>query len=365
MGCWTAPVEDPDPVVRLVDPNATAETRALFANLDRIRHEHVLFGHQDALAYGVHWRAEPGRSDVKEVTGSYPAVYGWELGHLETGARLNIDGVDFENIQRWIREAYERGGVITISWHMNNPVSGGSAWDTTRAIHTIIPGGEHHEMYRGWLDRFAEFVGGLRSEGRPIPVIFRPFHEMNFSWFWWGGTNVTPEEYVKLWQFTVQYLRDEKGLNNLLYAYSTDRFDAKEQFLEHYPGDAYVDVLGLDDYHAWLQENSVELISGRLRMLVELAEERGKIPALTETGLEAIPNPNWWTEQLLAGIQRDEVGSRIAWVLVWRNANREHDRPDHFFAPYPGHPSAEDFVRFQQHPMILFEDDLPDMYSMP
>jgi mannan endo-1,4-beta-mannosidase len=347
---------------RPVDARATTETQALFLNLDRIRHEHVLFGHQDALAYGIDWLNEPGRSDVMEVAGSYPAVYGWELGHLETGATQNLDGVNFDDMRRWIIEGYNRGGVITIGWHMNNPV-GGSAWDTDRAIHTILPGGEHHAMYREWLDRFVAFNEALtREAGGPVPIIFRPFHEMTGSWFWWGRDHVTPEEYIDLWRFTVRYLRDEEGVNNLLYAYSTDRFDTEEQFLEHYPGDAYVDVMGLDDYSVWRQDDGIEVLGRRLRTLVEIAEARGKIPALTETGHETVPHPDFWTEKLLRGILHDPVGRRIAWVLVWRNANHEHDRPDHFYGPHPGHPSAPDFVRFRNDPSTLFEDDLPDMY---
>src|SRR5690606_29483666 len=69
--------------VSLVDPDATAETRALFVNLRMLAPDHVLFGHQDDLAYGVTWKREDGRSDVKETAGSFPAVYGWEIGDFE------------------------------------------------------------------------------------------------------------------------------------------------------------------------------------------------------------------------------------------------------------------------------------------
>jgi mannan endo-1,4-beta-mannosidase len=297
------------------------------------------------------------------VAGSYPAVYGWELGDLERGADENLDGVRFADMQRWIREGHARGGVITIGWHMNNPVSGGNAWDTTRAVAAVLPGGRRHEVVTDWLDRFADFLEPLRAaDGTPIPVVFRPYHEMTGSWFWWGRNHATPEEYVALWRFTVRYLRDEKGLRNLLYAYSTDVFDAEERYLERYPGDAYVDILGYDDYQALRTDETVPDMTRRLRMLVEMAEGRGKIAALTETGLEAIPHDTWWTGRLLRAIEADPVARRIAYVLVWRNANREHDRPDHYYAPYPGHPSAEDFVRFHAQPFVLFEDDLPAMY---
>ncbi len=368
----TLPVAD----MTLVDPNATTETRALFTNLDRIRHDYVLFGHQDDLAYGVHWRNdEPGRSDVMEVTGSYPAVYGWEIGDLELGASHNLDNVNFDEMRGWIREGYERGGVITISWHMNNPVTGGDAWDVEgdhRAVPKILPGGELHEKFKVWLDTFAEFAGSLvahpgTGNEHLIPVIFRPYHEHTGSWFWWGADHCTPDEYNKLWQFTVEYLRDEKSVHNLLWAFSPagNVADSEEAYLERYPGDAYVDIVGFDDYGSVREPYQLEQFTNRLRFVVNFAEARRKIPALPETGYEAIPDPEWWTGTLLAALNHDSTTRRIAWVLVWRNSNEATDRQNHFYAPYPGHPSAYDFVEFHDHPLILFEDDLPDMYIQP
>ncbi len=345
------------------DPAATLETSALFDNLKRLAPDAVMFGHQDALAYGVKWKVEEGRSDVKDVAGSHPAVFGWELGDLELGTAENLDDVDFENMKRWIKQGYEAGGVITISWHMNNPVSGGNAWDTTRAVYAILPGGEKHELYRTWLDAFAEFDGDLQTSlGRPIPIIFRPFHEHSGSWFWWGGANVTADEYVELWRFTVDYLRGEKGLHNLLYAYSTDVFSDEADYLEHYPGHEYVDILGYDDYQALRADESVPLMTTRLATLVAMAEESGKVAALTETGLEGVSVPNWWTGRLLKAIESDSLSRRISYALVWRNAN-EVDIPGHHYGPYAGHPSAPDFVQFAADPFVLLLDELPDLYG--
>ena len=350
--------------VTLVDREATRPTKALYANLRLLAEDHLLFGHQDDLAYGVNWKREKGRSDVHDVAGAYPAVYGWELGDLENGVEANLDTVNFKEMQGWIKEGYKRGGIITISWHMDNPVSRGSSWDTTRAVYSILPGGVNHALYRHWLDRFADFVGGLKTGplawlglGKPVPIIFRPFHEHSGGWFWWGRGHVTPDEYVRLWRFTVEYLRDEKNLHNLIYAYSTDVFDSEEQYLEHYPGDDYVDVLGYDDYRSLRSDESVSEMTARLRTLVRLAEARGKIAALTETGSEGVRSPTWWTGRLLRAIESDPISRRIAWVLVWRNANARHH-----YAPYAGHPSAADFIEFYKHPFVLFGDGLPDLY---
>lgn len=362
----------------MVDPHATPETRALFVNLYRLAGRQVMFGHQDDLVDGVTWHDEPGRSDVKEVAGSYPAVYGWDVGGIERGASPTLDRTSAGELRRLIVQTFERGGVNTISWHMSNPLTGGSAWDTTRALATLLPGGSHHARYVRWLDRFADFVSSLRAVGPSgdtvlVPVIFRPFHEMSGSWFWWGARHARAEDYRRLWRFTVEYLRDVRGVHNLLWAYSTNALSEfpRNAYWTWYPGDAYVDILGFDDYFT-LQggydhtlRHPVARMTEYLRWLVQQADARGKIAALTETGYEGIPDPTWWTNKLLAAIEGDSVARKIAYVLVWRNANRATGGRGHFYAPYPGQVSARDFVRFRDDPLIVFEDDLPDLYRLP
>jgi len=73
-------------IAQTADKDATKETQNLLLNLKKLLHKGVMFGHQNDLAYGVGWKNEAGRSDVKDVTGEYPAVYGWELGGLEIDA---------------------------------------------------------------------------------------------------------------------------------------------------------------------------------------------------------------------------------------------------------------------------------------
>lgn len=347
--------------LQLVDVEASRETRALYYNLLQLSDQYTLFGHQDDLAYGVKWEAEPGRSDVKEVCGSYPGVFGWDVSKLGK-YEYNIDTVDFKKMQEWVIEAYKMGGVNTISWHLDNLSSGGDSWDISESVVHILPGGKDHAAYQKKLDLFADFVKELKVGflfKRPVPIIFRPFHEHTGGWFWWGSKSCTVEQYKALWQYTVKYLRDEKGLHNVLYAYSPDVFNDKAHYLERYPGDEYVDIIGLDDYHDVGSHGDPAMLTKRLRMVVEIAEEKGKVAALSETGFEAIPRADWWTEVLLKHIEEDPVARRIAYMLLWRN-----DRLDHHYAPYPGHVSAADFVKFSEDPAVIFAGNYKRIYRL-
>ena len=364
FSCTSSPSEDKSTKtghegdITLVDPDATSETKALFHNLLKYQDSAIMFGHQDDLAYGIGWWGDDFRSDVHDVCQKFPAVFGWDAG--EIGKVRNIDSVRFIRMQNWMIHVFERGGINTLSWHLDNPVTGGDTWDTSPAVHDIIPGGEKHDLYKSLLDSLAKYIQELKTEnGTAVPVIFRPFHELNGSWFWWGEKNCSREDYIALFRFTVEYLRDEKEVHNLLYSYSPDRFNSEEEYLDRFPGKEYVDVLGYDDYHSFASERSISKGIESLRTLVELGEKMNKPAALTETGLEKIPIPNWWTDYIFNPIKTDSIARKISYFLVWRNADTTHH-----YAPYPGHPSAENFIHFEQDEYSWFLEDLPDMYTL-
>lgn len=342
-----------------VDRQATKETINLYNNLKKLVKKGIMFGHQDDVAYGVGWKYEPERSDIKDVTGDYPAVYGFDLGHLELDGPTNLDSVPFNRMKDLIRAAYERGGVITLSWHLNNPLTGKTAWDPAPGtVKSILSGGDKNDKYQVWLSNVAEFVLDLKgSKGEYIPIIFRPFHELNGSWFWWGKNNCTPEELSQLWKFTVSYLRDTKKVHNLLYAYNTDRFATKEEYLERYPGNEWVDVIGFDIYQRGNGDQAnAQFITDISRMLTDLeaiAAERNKIPALTEFGYSAIPDKSWWTNVFWKGIQ----SHKISYALAWRNAGFRNNKAE-YYVPYKDEASAGDFVKFYNESRTLFQKDV-------
>ena len=100
-----------------------------------------------------------------------------------------------------------------------------------------------------------------------VPVLWRPYHEMNGDWFWWGKSHCTPDEFRALWKFTVSYLRDTAAVHNFIYAFSPDnRFNSEAEFLERYPGDEWVDMVGMDNYGDFGRDGTVEnLLSQSLR----------------------------------------------------------------------------------------------------
>jgi hypothetical protein len=192
------------------------------------------------------------------------------------------------------------------------------------------------------------------SKGEMIPVIFRPFHELNGNWFWWGGKNCPADEFKKLWVFTVQYLRDVKNLHHLLYAYNTDRFASSEEYLAKYPGDEWVDVIGFDIYQRnSANEKFIEDIGQMLTTLTNIAAEKNKLPAITEFGGN-MADSVWWTETLLKGIE----GYKISYILGWRNAGKKPGGRFEGYVPYKDHTSTTDFVNFYNKEKTFFQKDV-------
>jgi mannan endo-1,4-beta-mannosidase len=348
-----------------IDANATAETKALYKNLKKISKKHTLFGHQHATEYGHGWFGDENRSDVKSVTGSHPAVIGVDFSGLSGASDSSITKAR-ASLKKQITDTYNRGGVTTVAWHFSNPVAkGGFYWVDSLslpAVKYIIPGGKEHEKYKKILDNIASLVKDLKGkDGKLVPIIFRPYHEFDGEWFWWGKPYCSTEEFTSLWRFTVSYLRDTANVHNILYAFSPDnKFNTEAEYLERYPGDEWVDMLGMDNYGDMGRDNKYDLEAAirKLSIVSNYAKKSNKLAAFTETGLESLPNPNWWNDVLLKVMKSKKI--QMSYVLVWRNDAKS---PTHYYAPYPGHSSVPDFLKFYQDPYTLFENDLKGIYK--
>jgi mannan endo-1,4-beta-mannosidase len=351
---------------------ATKETITLFRSLYKLQNEGVMYGHQDDLMYGRTWWYEKDRSDTKDFTGDYPAVAGFELGHLELGDERSIDSVSFAQIAEQIKVHYKRGGIITISWHAKNPLTiqlpdtstrrrsmHGTAWDVSSkdVVASILPGGKNHEMFNTWLEHLARFFAELKDDkGIPIPFIFRPFHEHSGSFFWWGTDICTDPEYESLWRYTVDFLRDKKGFHNILYAYNTDRVTSLDQYMRGYPGDDIIDMLSLDMYDRG-EQFGPELDTA-LNFITAEALKSKKLIALSETGGRRGMD-NWWSTVLLPVVSKYPVG----YVLTWRHAYMPHGfRPGPGMPPIqmPAKPFPEDFMNFYNSPRTLFLKEIQE-----
>lgn len=355
---------NPTTTLKMVDKNATPETKALYANLWALAEKGFMFGHHDDLWYGRYWYNEPGNSDTKAVCGDYPGVFSVDFAEIMDNRYQN----DANNIRRRvIIEAYDRGEVITACCHLNNPLTGGDSWDNSsnEVVKSILTeGNATRTKYLQWLDRCAEFANNLRgSDGKLIPIIFRPYHEHTQTWSWWSSKCTTEAEFIEFWRFTISYLRDTKGVHNFIYAISPQMDGnygdgTKGRLLHRWPGDDYVDFLGMDCYH-WDNKNA---FSSNLEAMSNLSIEKMKPCGVTETGPEGFSWSNYWTDHILACAK----GKRISMIVMWRNkyvGSNESDR--HFYSVYPGHPSEDDFRKMYDDPSTYFSNDLPDMYTMP
>ncbi|MBR07235.1 MAG: beta-mannosidase [Rickettsiales bacterium] len=353
-----------------IDEQATEKTECLLINLHEISKTGFMFGHQDDQAYGVGWKAERGRSDVKDVLGTFPAVHGWDVGSRLSN-ESNIDQVKFDNMRKWVKKAYKMGAINTFSWHLDNLTTGSNSWDKTPSVPDLLPGGSKHEEFVKQLDLLADLFNSFQSAFQKIPIIFRPWHEHNGDWFWWGKGNVSEEDYIALFRFTVDYLKNEKGLHHLLYAFSPDRSRLRldtipeQNYLWGYPGDDYVDIIGIDNYGdvgraggGDSPEQQAQYFVESLKLITKIAREKGKVAALTETGLEGVTRSDWFTQVILEPIKANDEDIDIAWLLVWRNANTTHH-----YAPYQGHPSVPDFQLFDVDPLTYFEKDMKNPYK--
>lgn len=352
--CAKAQLYDPS------DKKATPETRELYNSMQRLVGAGVIFGHHDDTAYGVEWKFDDDSSDVKSSAGTYPGLYGWDLAKVEHDSTRDINGIPFDLQKKRVQQAYQRGGINTFCWHMDNPVDGKSAWDTTQhTVSQIIPGGAANAAYVQYLDRAANYLAGLKGkDGEPIPVLFRPFHELTGSWFWWGKNTCSPKEFKVLWRFTIDYLRNTKKLHNLLVVYSTADFKSEAEFLQRYPGDGYVDFIGFDQYCMNSIADYRNKLEKQFAILDMIAAKHHKPSCLAETGYNQIPQADWWTKVLLPILAK----YKPSYVLAWRNADNKQ-----FFVPYPGQVSVPDFKEFSANEGTIFQNRLSPMgiYGRP
>ena len=326
----------------------------LLERMQKMQEKGYMCGHKDATLYGIQWEWDRDRCDVKETVGDYPALMSFDLGGIEMEDEKNLDSVPFTRIREELLAHVKRGGIVTISWHPRNPVTGGTAWDVSDStvVRQILQNDSIKAKFSVWMTRLADYLRTLKADdGTLVPAIFRPWHENNGSWFWWGHDLCSDEEYHGLWNLLQDYLRDE-GFDNLLWSYSPN-LDGKwteERFLERYPGNDRVMLIGEDAYQWGTEEDFVTQLTADFDFLKDFSAKNGKLFALTECGYKNIPDATWWTRVLKPIMDKYPIN----YFLIWRNYKKE------FFAPDPDHPSAEDFRKLYAAPNTLFLKEITE-----
>lgn len=345
--------------VKLVDGNATDSTKALAAYLKGLQaSDQVLFGHQNSTFRSVRTNGEI--SDIKDITGSEAGLFGIDslaLTGVESGGTTRAEAIE-KSVAASVK-AYEGGSIVTLSCHMPNFANAkvkktddeygydfttcdfGESKDLTPCADYVLEGGKYNAAFNAYLDIIAEYANELGEMG--IPVLFRPFHENSGNWFWWG-TSTSEESYKAMWRYMVTYL-ENKGVDNFLYVYSPNGpFSTAEQYLDRYPGDEYVDIIAFDyyddyaDVSVYTGDKFFEALSTTCDVVAEIAEDKGKIPAIAETGIRmtgagkdslmVTGNPttgqDWYNKVINTASEHN-----IPYFLLWANFDSSN-----FFVPY-------------------------------
>ena len=172
-----------------------------------------------------------------------------------------------------------------------------------------------------WFEDRCQEVAGIINElvdddGKPIPFIFRLWHEWEDDWMWWGARYVSAEDYKRFFILTEQTIQKYAPKAQILWGYCSDRFvNSEKDYMERYPGDAYVDIIGFDDYIIGRSQKHWTAAVNRSRMVCRIAEERHLATALFETNNNKQKVPNYYTNHLNRMLTSE--GVHLGIVQLW------------------------------------------------
>jgi mannan endo-1,4-beta-mannosidase len=234
----------PTSTVATANPGATNAARGVLALLFQLqKNKQILLGqdlgHGSTIVSGFDKYVTGLNTKVGKWIGMIGGDYGLDPNH--NVAQSNRIFIDYS----------KRGAIVTLSWTMDNPWTGGDAWDTNNQENLwelITPGNRAYTNWEAQKLAVANALTPLRDAG--VVVLWRPLHEMNGDWFWWCQKtwSGSEEAFIAVWQDMFNYLTYNKGLNNLLWVYSTAT--SWDRLLKnYYPGKEYVDIVGIDIYN--------------------------------------------------------------------------------------------------------------------
>lgn len=272
-----------NPTDTLCNPNASPEAQKLYAYLKSVYGRHILSGQQEYCGSHCYNKnayesaglpidyLEDNESEfeyIYEKTGKMPAVRGIDLLFYNTTEPYYDDAP--ERAIQWYKE---EGGIPTITYHWNVPTEEGSSkgafyvesasatYTTFSITNALQEGTWEHEKIMADIEVLATQLKKLADAN--VPCIFRPLHEAEGAWFWWGAEGPEPckQLYLLLWdQLTNVY-----GLNNLIWEWTSYTYASSPDW---YPGDAYVDLIGYDKYNAVNYSANLSAIASTFYSLV-------------------------------------------------------------------------------------------------
>ncbi|MFH0989549.1 MAG: glycosyl hydrolase [bacterium] len=287
-----------------VNPRASAEARTLLAYLYSIRGKNIIAGHHN---YVDRINTYPNR--INQLTGKRPQIWGCDFIHYYVPGNGKII----------VEECYKKhneGFFITLMWHAGRPLDtppfrwkesiqaklSDEEWNEL-----LTPGTKLHNQWLVQVDAVAAYLLELQALG--VPVLWRPYHELNGVWFWWGnrkGVNGSARLYQMMYD---RYVHHHK-LNNLIWVWNANAprqliNDEAYAYEDYFPGLNYVDVLAADVYQKDYRQRHYD-------ELVRLGE--GKIIALGEVG--EVPSPKILTAQPM-----------WTWFMIWGDFVDSHNTP--------------------------------------
>ncbi|WP_068610467.1 glycosyl hydrolase [Paenibacillus swuensis] len=233
-------------------------------------------------------------SEVYTNTGSWAGMVGVDYAFIfQSGGGKYIK---YDQPNQVAREYWKQGGLVTVSAHLYNPDNPllGSKSELANETDIFTPGTTTYNNYREQLAKIADGLKVLRDEG--IVVLWRPFHEMNAGWFWWG--QMSTAKYKQLWTEMYTYFTNTRGLDNLLWVYAPiSNGGTGSEVDDYYPGAGYVDVVGLDVYNSYIDPAHIV----GYNELIALNKPFGFTEFGSGDGAGANPAFNW--SNLIGGIK--------------------------------------------------------------
>lgn len=307
-----------------VTPNASAQTIKLYNFLKNSFGTKIITGAMAAHSTNINEA-----SWIHNNTGKWPALTCFDfIDHTNP----NQNWVVYDGPINLSKEWWNNNGIVSLMWHWRNPLTKSGSFYTAETSFDVSKVSDTNSAeYKAMLVDIDVIAGYLKQfKDANIPVIWRPLHEAEGAWFWWGAKGAEPCK--ALWRLLFDRLVNNHGLNNLIWVWTTS---ASENAANWYPGDTYVDVLGMDIYPGTNQHGSQYLSFNKVR---EFSAGR-KMITLSECG--SAPDPAIMLE----------YGDTWSWFMPW---NGDFTRSD-------AHNGITWWQKFVSYDYVLTRDKMPNL----